>query len=219
MSDAISNQNQISLNDLQKLIQTLNNPEIQELLDLNTGDYHAFIRNLYRNIYKSIRELESNANLYYLSNENQLTGHICSNLKMVGYNAIFDKNENGHCDITIEKGSFKWLAEAKVYTGTAKLWGGFQQLTNRYSVCTNHSCHGAELIYQTNNSSGLQGTKIIHKWKDKIKHENSKIKINDFLDEDERFKLGFDSTYEHTKSGLNYTVKHLVILLQHNPQD
>ena len=158
-------------------------------------------------------ELEKNSSKKQGLGEDAITLDIRSMLSMAGFQASHDKYNNGHCDIVVDgKDTFVWLAEAKKHSDYAWLDKGFQQLTTRYSTGTVGQDHGDVLIYCYNTDAKA----MLDKWRDELVERNSKVTANDSPCGN---PLLFCSTNKHTKSGLNFHVRHKALVLHWEPKD
>ncbi|MFX9840685.1 hypothetical protein ABTP51_19090, partial [Acinetobacter baumannii] len=68
--------------------------------------------------------------------EDDINTQIVRDLKLLNYDAVHDKFDNGHVDIHVEVSGFpfKWLGESKIWKGVSKIEGGFKQLLEDYST-------------------------------------------------------------------------------------
>lgn len=112
-------------------------------------DYKEFIDGLYHDLDELIGFMEGDAKDLMSQGEDFLNRYLVNLLKARTYNASHDHDEGGHVDVHVRSrdGRFSWLGEAKLDSGSSKLFAGLQQLTDRYARGTaNHNCGGL-LIY------------------------------------------------------------------------
>lgn len=158
-------------------------------------------------------ELEKHSSKKQGLGEDAITLDICSMLSMAGFQASHDKYNNGHCDIVVDgKDTFVWLAEAKEHSNYGWLDKGFQQLTTRYSSGTIGQDHGDVLIYCYN----ADAKAMLDKWRGELVKRNTGVKAEDSPCGN---PLLFCSTNKHTKSGLNFHVRHKALALHWEPKD
>ena len=182
---------------------------------MTTGTYEEFVSLLYEDFDEIIGDLEGRKKYFTESTEDQITDSIVSSLRQYGYAASHDKDHSGHVDITVEvhhKPNFIWLGEAKIDRGPAYCWGGFQQLTTRYSVARKDADAGGILIYlqDYDNATGR-----LDQW---AKHLEGEQGIACDRADAGRPGLAFSTSAVHTGTGLPYKVRHMMVHLRHDPQ-
>lgn len=177
------------------------------------NDYDEYISQLNKDIEYQIYELTANANHWHEAGEDQITSCLVMALKAMGYNACHDGNHNGHVDINIVKGNFKWLGECKLQKGDKNTYGGFNQLTTRYSRGNDYEYRGGIIVYHQN--SHKTALESLQGWKDYINGISDPI-IH--CDDIPSRKLYFDSTHRHAYSGYDYHIRHFWVNLSHNPK-
>jgi len=175
--------------------------------------YDKFIEILYEDIDEIIQDIQENPELRKDDGEDRLTIEILTNLKRLGYNVTHDTKVGGHTDLLVKHSKgYKWIGEAKIHHGNEYLWGGFMQLTERYSIGDDYQKDGGILIYLKISDAD----KVMKNWKNYLDSRN--------LEDYEYYpcsknSLYFFSKYKHTKSGLIFTVRHMIVLLYFNPKD
>ncbi len=175
-------------------------------------NYEKFIQVLYEDIDKIIGLLQENPELLQHDTEDRLTLSIVSNLRCLGYNASHEPKIGGHVDIAVKKSNFMWIGEAKIHHDYEYLWQGFQQLVTRYSTGDNNQNDGGLLIYiKTQNTK-----QVIQKWQE---HLTSKNLPNYSIQPCEVRNLCFFSIHTHQRSGCDFKVRHMPVILYFNPQD
>lgn len=156
-------------------------------------------------------ELETYRHLKKKHSEDQLTIEIVSNLKMLGLEADHDPQHGGHCDIVVKAPyRFVWMAEAKKHSSYDWLDDGFQQLTTRYSTGTIGQDQGEVLIYCWN----ADAKAMLDNWRSKLGEKNQDIEV---FDDPGGNPLAFWSRHKHVNSGLDFTTRHKVVALYHDP--
>lgn len=188
-------------------------PELAGCLSRLTAiEYKDFIEILYRDIDKITVLQEENPEIYFQDQrEDRLTVEIKNALNLMGYSASHDAKHGGHADLVVKKGSFTWIAEAKVYRGNAYLWQGYLQLTTRYSTGNTHQTDGALLIYVFQ----PHALSIMDQWMAELPTKSSSISTKKCP----KKELCFYSSTPHQKSGLDFNVRHIPVLLYFDPQD
>ena len=205
----------LSLADFQKL--RVLRPDCAQFADfVLVKTYEEFMNVLYQNIDECIRLMESGRNLRKNDGEDRLTEDFIMYLKAKGYQAGHDENINGHSDLVIRQKDkpYLWLGEAKIHNGGYDyLMQGFNQLSTRYSLGTTDAFQGGLLIYIRQ----PKAAKIIDKWRKRLAAFN----LDDYSESECVIKpnLAFFSTHCHESSGLPFTVRHMAIVLNFNPQD
>jgi hypothetical protein len=145
--------------------------------------------------------------------EDALTVQIVSMLYMVGIPAAHDIESGGHCDILIQaKNRFKWIGEAKLYTGYAKLFDGFSQLSTRYGVAQEGSDHGEIIIYHTKKNAG----QALVNWKQQLV-DSGLASLSDGHDFSQTSKLSFRTEHNCHSTGCVFYVRHRIVPLFFEP--
>lgn len=174
--------------------------------------YEEFIDYLYRDIEEAILELEGSRNYCAKDSEERLTLSIVSFLKANRYLASSEENQSGHCDLTVKLKGYTWLGEAKIYSSPSVLFKGFKQLTTRYSAGTYQASCGGLLIYIRKQNA----CKIMSGWSDFLRDKQKDVNINICSSNN---PLRFITTHVHSASGLDYTVKHMGVVMHFDPKD
>lgn len=173
----------------------------------NNDNYQAFLNMVHGEIDRAIEFMEENSNRLQGDNEDKLSFVIISQLKGARINCSSETNSNGHVDITIQGGKFKWLAEAKVQKGIDWTNHGFKQLTQNYSTGRKNACHGGIIVY--NKLKDKSSKKCAQEWRNFL--ENSEIDV-----ECQDYKYGyFDFTIEHPRSGEPYHIRSYFVNLKY----
>ena len=137
----MKNMEDLSLSDMKNLGEI--NPSLSNFAARQLAKtYDEFIEILYRDIDTVISQIQENPELRQKDSENRITIDIVTCLELLGYMASHDRKSGGHTDISVKKSTFLWIGEAKIYHGCKYLWGGFLQLTTRYSTGDSTQRHG-----------------------------------------------------------------------------
>ncbi len=179
---------------------------------LLVATYDDFIERLYKDIDKVIYLLEENPELRQSDTEDRLTIEIRNNLRCMGYNADHDSKIGGHADLVVRKSDFTWIGEAKIHREYDYLWEGFQQLTTRYSTGDSNQRDGGLLIYIRVKDTN----QVIQKWKELLASKqlpNYSVWICEIRN------TSFFSIHKHERSGCNFKVRHMPIMLYFKPRD
>lgn len=191
-------------------------PEFDQLLDRQYGDdYDCFIKVLYEDLDDAIRHIEGNRDARQGDTEDRTTEEIAGFLFARGYLASHDSMRSGHCDLTVaNRYGFEWLGEAKKHSDYDYLWGGFKQLTTRYSTATPSSSSGGMLIYIRTEKPASD---VMSEWRSRLGNHG----LPEYSDTDcgRRKGLTFYSIHKHEVSGLPYTVRHMGVLMKFDPKD
>jgi hypothetical protein len=176
--------------------------------------YEEFISVLYEDIDEIVESIEDASKHYVEDGEDKISTAIVSRLSDIGYFATHDRDINGHVDIVVQSRflNVKWLGEAKLDNGPAYLWGGWEQLTTRYSNSTPSNRCGGMLVY-VKKSTALER---LDSWAEKL-HEN-KIQTYSKVPREKRGGLNFYTSIPHYRSGLDYEVRHITVCVQHDPK-
>lgn len=170
-----------------------------------------FLAVLERDIDLSIRELESNAQHHLQSSEDLMSRMIVGFLKAKGYNATSDENERGHVDILVKstKLNLKWASEAKIHGAYDHALEGIKQLVTRYA--SGFDDHGGFVLYVR-----VAGAADVAKeFRKRLEAEPTCETVRTL---DEAVVFRFRSIHRHS-SGIEYNVRHHVVLMHHEPKD
>ena len=199
----------LTLRELELLVPKIARLSSRELVDA----YDKFVEILYEDIDEIIQDIQENPELRKDDAEDRLTIEILLNLRRLGYDASHDTKIGGHTDLFVKHNKgYKWIGEAKIHDGNAYLWGGFMQLTERYSIGDDRQKDGGMLIYLKISDAD----KVMKSWENYLASQN----LQDYEHHPcSKNSLYFFSKYKHTKSGLIFTVRHMIVLLYFKPQD
>jgi len=180
-------------------------------------NFNSFIR---KELDYAVSKLEQNGNkITFDLPEDVLTLYLLAYIenRHLGVEASHEKNQRGHCDISITIGDFIWHGEAKKHSSYLYLFKGYAQLTERYSTGTVNSASGGLIIY-TKNKLCMD---MMNSWREYLEknarriHACKKIQINECI----KNPLVFYSQHSHTVTKLNYQVIHYPVVLHHKPAD
>lgn len=179
-----------------------------------TKNYELYIQQLYDDMDIQIANLEHQASMFCSSGEDLITTFIVNGLQNMGYGVTHDGNSNGHVDINVNETPFTWFGEAKLQKGNENTYGGFQQLTTRYSRGGKFGYHGGVIIYHQNTTKSARTS--LTEWHTYLSKnpDNIGITCKAILERD----LHFDSRHLHQDSGDPYLIRHFWINLQFNPK-
>jgi hypothetical protein len=144
--------------------------------------------------------------------EDELTVDLVSSLVFMGFEASHDTDVGGHCDVVIKhRGIHLWLGESKKHSSYDWLLQGFQQLDMRYATgLPNHNQNGILIYcYQKNVK------RIMENWMAHLVASRPDVQAA-FC---EKNPLVFISRHTHEGSGLELIVRHVPVLLYHDPND
>nr|WP_294841213.1 hypothetical protein [uncultured Methylotenera sp.] len=206
----------------QEVMGLLTNPLVMTQLNMFLADsYEEWVQLFYKHLDLSVTSMQDAAKYYpkeckdddeaaIYQTEDSLTHHLINPLRQLGYAITHDTFKNGHVDINVERNSYVWLGEAKIYTSYAKLIDGYKQLTTRYSTGEPHQNHGGIVIYhyQPNANATMQN------WRTKLIEYDNNIQISECPT---RTGLCFYSANAHLASGLDYKIRHMPIMLFNKP--
>lgn len=195
----------------------LSNPYIQRVLKRESSKtYKDFVEVLYLDLEDTFSKIRDYRKYHDGAKklEDLISSRIVQSLSDKNYIAGHDTFANGHVDINVSKygTNFKWLGEAKIWKGASYIEGGFKQLSDRYSTGeTNENCGGI-LIYLTNSTKEKNTKEILTDWKDRLESLNLKNLSIQWDDSNQNY---FYTKVPHNESGLDYTVKHMVLNLRY----
>lgn len=198
---------------LDQLVDAIGSDGVQDCIARSGRDGKArFLEVLEKDFDLSIRELEDNAQHHQDSSEDALTRILVGPLRLLGYDAKSDPNTRGHVDILVESRrlNLKWIGEAKKHAGYDKDVEGVLQLITRYTSGADD--HGAVVLYVFNRNAA----RMTAEWRTVLTDEPRCETIR--LIDDARTVFRFRSVHRHP-SGIEYMVRHHIVLLHHDPQD
>lgn len=193
----------------------ITNPLISNLLSrqvaINENDYGAFVETLYIELVRCFGKLEEEANQHSKKDETGISSTVMMFLTGARYRCSTETNSNGHVDLTVEEGDFKWLGEAKIHKGNEWTHHGFDQLVTNYSTGRPNACHGAIIVY--NLKKRKTSVKCAQEWREYIEKMPLNIQCSDYKP-DGYFDMVLP---EHTRSGRPYHIRSFFVNLQYTP--
>lgn len=170
-----------------------------------------FVTQLYADLDDAMYTLETQKHMYQDAKwgEDELTAVIIAFLKGRNYDAEHDTQHGGHIDILVKHqlGRFAWIGEAKLWNGPAYIYGGWNQLNERYGTGTIRDNHGGIIIYVKIKKSADK----LSDWKQHLEENVTDAEITD----DESNALRFSSKTMHPATNQPYTVRHMAVSLFH----
>lgn len=200
-------------------------PEAEDLAIRNIASklsYEDFVNKLNEDIDLIIADMMDGVENFIDRNEKNISYHIYTNLKSKNYFAECDSDKNGNADISVSAGSYRWLAEAKIFGGknnynTEYLYGGFKQLTTRYSKCQGNADCGAMLIYIQPRSEDDCEKNVMDTWNNFLEAKKSELKQLCITPHSKRNRSLY--TQHIHSNGYEYTVRHIPLWFFHLPED
>jgi hypothetical protein len=178
-------------------------------------EYQPFIDILYLDLSDLINHLQANPQRRHHLSEDSLTEEIITGLSVAGYNASHDRSSGGHVDITIQLGPHTWIGEAKK---DKKFSDGYRQLIARYRPASGDFEHnqGGMILYHTQRTDLLTRRS---NWVKQFKKDFSEIYSPVHVEDCPKSRFAFITRHKHPVSGLDYTVRHMMVGLQFFPTD
>ncbi|MDL5366576.1 hypothetical protein QSH18_13295 [Xanthomonas sp. NCPPB 2654] len=179
-------------------------------------DYDSFVDALESDLESLIKTIEEGASLRTKDGEDRLTDELILGLKAMGYQASHDTYINGHSDIVVSSkfNHYTWIGEAKIHDSYQWLYEGFCQLATRYSIGTYDGHRGGLVIYIRN----VDAEGVVLKWREELVTRSAgtfgKISITP---DHQKNPLRFESAHKHSKSGLDYRVRHFGVVMNFSP--
>lgn len=174
-----------------------------------------FVAQLYVDLDDAMYVLETQKHMYQTSQwgEDELTAVIIAFLKGRNYDAEHDTQHGGHIDILVKHqlGRFSWIGEAKLWGGPAYIFGGWNQLNERYGTGTIRDNHGGIIIYVKQRKSG-------DKFADWCTHLTENVE-GAMITPDTTNPLRFSSETVHPATSQPYFVRHMAVSLFHATGD
>ena len=155
-----------------------------------------------------MREMAAHRN-YLHEDEDALTSTLVIALKCCGLSASHAM-VNGNCDVTVRHAEFEWIGEAKIARGVTVVYGGYNQLTERYAPGVDSHARGGLLIYVFKDPAA----RFLAEWRAALGAQHKELKI-----EDGPIDLSFRSSGELASTGMMFSVVHFAFPLKHDPQD
>jgi hypothetical protein len=186
------------------------NPQYPQYMHRMTSrSYADFTATLYREIYSIVNDIEHDANHMQEHGENALNADVCRQLRRCGYDAINDKNNRGHADITVEFANYTWIGEGKKVesANNTYLKKGYDQILDRYITGKASENQAALLVY----IFAPDAKHVIGRWRQYLVEQDAKdpgYAQNIALCTVEP-DHAFSSDAKHNSSGSTVTVRHI----------
>lgn len=201
-------------------------PEAQDLSLHNVASrssYENFIDLLYNDLDCIFSDMIDGTEHLLPMGETGISWHIWSNLRAKNYDAQLDSDKNGNADISVTQKPFKWIGEAKIFGGKDNygnpyLYGGYEQLTTRYSKGEANATCGGMLIYIKPRGREETERSVMLNWREYLKGKATEIQDLNFEDCSLNPRCLITSQTHHV-SGYPYKVRHMPICLLHLPND
>lgn len=174
-----------------------------------------FVEALYDELDSIIVEIERNRQARQDDSEDRLTLEIVTCLNQLGYLAEHNAQSGGNVDITVSHylEDFRWLGEAKWFNNVGDMREGMLQLVTRYAIGSPSQDQGGLVGYlKRPNASKCMGD-----WNKEL--QTMGLKELQLDDCQRRPQIAFYSRHLHETSGLPYRVRHVCVMLHHDPQD
>lgn len=204
-----------TIRNIREISNALGIPGFERFLKRATvSTYEQFVSVLYEDLDDIIAGIQENPELRLNDDENRLTIDIVSLLKAWGYDADHDRKIGGHTDISVRgRNNYLWIGEAKIHGAYDELYGGFQQLCTRYSTGDHNQDRGGLIIY----IRAMNATNVVYEWRERFQHCGLAELV--LADCPTRPDLAFYSTHKHERSGRNFSVRHVGVMLYFKPKD
>ena len=195
------------------------NPQIpQTMRRAKASSYEEFIDVLYVELDTIIRDLENDANLSQHFTENNFNADICRQLRRLTYDAVHDKNNRGHADITVNYGKYTWIGEGKKVDSVdnTHLTNGYDQLVHRYMVGKANANQGALLVYILGNKP----KHVITSWRNHLITKNTSLNgyaANITSCSENPDHVFWSEHTDHASSGSLLKIKHIGLVLHWAP--
>lgn len=201
-------------------------PEAEDLAIRNIASklsYNDFINQLNEDIDLIIADMMDGVENFIGRNEKNISYHIYTNLKSKNYDAEYDSDKNGNADISVSARSYRWIAEAKIFGGnnnynTEYLYGGFKQLSTRYSKCQGDADCGAMFIYIQPRSEDDCEKNVMDSWNNFLESKKSELKQL-LITPHCASNRSLYTQHIHGTSGYPYKVRHIPLCFFHLPED
>lgn len=146
---------------------------------------------------------------FHAIDEDGLSGILILAFKHLGLSAS-SAVVNGNCDLKVELDDYVWLGEAKITRSVSKIFGGYLQLTQRYSPGIAEQNRGGLLLFcvQGEAKSTLDG------WKAALE-----VEIKNAMIKDGTSSFTFSSRDTSSATGLDLKIFHIIFPLTHKPVD
>lgn len=187
-------------------------PDLIKLKHISATSYEQQLDALDAAIDWIVGEMCKSARHNGAASEDSLTTQMVINLRAMGFQAMHDADVGGHCDIVVEgRDGFLWLAEAKIHNSYSWLLKGLRQLTTRYSTGMPGQTNGGLIIY----SRRPRIDRTMSTWSKHLRENERGVTVHPCR----RVSAAFLSKHIHTRTGAEFTVRHIPVSLYHEPKD
>ncbi|WP_407353487.1 hypothetical protein [Luteimonas sp. R10] len=156
-----------------------------------------------------LAEIASRRHNFHDIGEDPLTSILVLLLRAVGLRAS-SAVVNGNCDLSIEYDSYRWLGEAKIGDDVGKIYGGYLQLTSRYTTGYPEQNAGGILLYCVKS----QALAALEGWKAALREAVPAANVTDG-----EHPLKFRSSDTCQSTGLPLRLVHMAMALKFEPQE
>ncbi|QRP67825.1 hypothetical protein [Acinetobacter pittii] len=186
------------------------------------GTYEDFVEEVYKDIDEITTDMLTAVEYYRELDEVRISHNIWMNLKRKWPSVQKDSDTNGNADISITLGQFVWIAEAKIWGGPNKygnsyLYGGYTQLTERYSKGQVGATAGAMLIFIKPNNAKQTEPKVMEQWQAYLTAQLGDSLLS--LTPCPKKSSCVYSLQPHSGTDYGYKVRHIPITFLHIPRD
>lgn len=203
----------ITLNDFEQLERSGGSDGLRASLLLwkfNRPTYGRWTELVEQALVYEMQQISQRAHNFQDAGEDAITATLVIALRSLGLNAD-SAVVNGNTDVSIRyTDDYIWLGEAKIFTGVSVIWGGYLQLTKRYSVALPSQDRGGMLLYCFKDSASA----LLSEWRAALAAQvpHSNVRDGDM-------PLMFRSEDVSPSSGITLNLAHLAFPLLYKPED
>lgn len=187
--------------------------------------YEIFLCVVYQIIDEIVRDMEQHRNRYENHDEDDITNHIRSVLRLSHGFDVGAIDSNGATDLTIKWPGREWVwtGEAKIDHDHPKVLEGLLQLTTRYATGADYESEGGVLIYCKKHPIGdfmgsFRENLESSKWIDERGVSCLDLQVED-CDLGNRFAFRSSSLLPQIGGGIRYRTRFIPVGLFHCPRD
>lgn len=181
-------------------------------LILEGGRYLEFCDLIEEALRHNFQRFSQNKNIHVGQDEDEITIQLINSLKDMSFDATFERNVGGNCDISvIGPNDYLWLGEAKIYRSSGNALKGTRQLIDRYSTGLENQDRGAVIFYIKKPNA----LSIMQSWRNRLKA----ISPGSIFPQPAAQSIDFETQMKHAGSGRMLDIKHLAVVLFHSPTD
>ncbi|MCG7869361.1 MAG: hypothetical protein JAY74_23685 [Candidatus Thiodiazotropha taylori] len=208
-------ESELSIEQLLSISRRTHSININGILErILASTYAEFVEVLYSDIDQVTNYIEQSPQIYTQDahGEDRISLNIVNSLKSMGYFATHGAFSGGNTDISVTTDYYTWIGEAKIHRSYENDFEGFLQLTTRYSNGAENADQGGLLLYIYNENA----QDIIARW---CTFLDSKSLPEYTRSACPKKRMAFYSCHQHQTSGYPYKVRHMPVLLNHDPKD